>query len=150
MIRKILILLLVALILIQFFRPAKNVSIGEQPNALAKKYPIPAHVDTILRKACYDCHSNNSKYPWYFNVQPSAWFVANHIKNGKTHFNFDEFLTYKKEKKDHKLEELGDEVEHDEMPLSSYTLMHAEARLSQQQKDTIIAWAKELRKTLGK
>lgn len=150
MIRKILLFLLAVLIIIQFFHPEKNLSAVEQPNALAKRYPVPASVDTIMKKACYDCHTNNSRYPWYFKVQPSAWFLANHISDGKRHLNFDEFMTYTKEKQDHKLEDLIDMVEHDEMPLSSYKWMHADARLDEQQKSTIAAWAKQLRKTIKK
>lgn len=145
MIRKILVFLLVVLVIIQFFHPARNVSTADQPNALAKAYPIPASVDTILQKACYDCHSNNSRYPWYFHVQPSAWFLANHIKDGKRHFNFDEFMSYPKDRKDHKLEEFEEMIEHDEMPLSSYKWMHADARLTEAEKSVLLAWVKQLR-----
>ncbi|MBA4168677.1 MAG: heme-binding domain-containing protein [Chitinophagaceae bacterium] len=150
MIRKILVFLLVVLLIIQFFRPAKNVSISAQPNALAKVYPVPENVDTIMTHACYDCHTNNSRYPWYFNVQPSAWFLANHIRDGKRHLNFDEFMTYPKDKQDDKLKDLIDMVDADDMPLSSYTWMHADARLNKEQKAAITAWAKDLRKKINK
>ena len=145
MIRKILLFLLVVLVIIQFFHPAKNISAGDQPNALTKAYPIPESVDTILRKACYDCHSNNTVYPWYSRVQPSAWFLANHIKNGKRHFNFDEFMTYPKDRQDHKLEEFEEMIEHDEMPLSTYKWMHTDARLTEQEKNVLLTWVKQLR-----
>ena len=148
MIKKILTLLLVSLIIIQFFRPSKNRSLAAQPHALGNKYCIPAEVDSILRKTCYNCHSNNSQYPWYFNVQPSAWFLANHIRDGKSELNFDEFLTYDLKKQDHKLEELIEEVEHEEMPLKSYTIIHADAKLNEAQKAALIGWAKELRTNL--
>lgn len=150
MIRKILVFLLVVLIIIQFFRPAKNISIAAQPNALSAVYPIPENVDTIMKYACYDCHTNNSRYPWYFKVQPSAWFLANHIKDGKRHFNFDEFMTYSKEKQDDKLKDLVEMVDDDDMPLSSYTWMHADARLTREQKAAITTWAKQLRAKISK
>lgn len=138
------------LVIIQFFRPAKNISTANQPNALTKAYPIPEGVDTIMQKACYDCHSNNSEYPWYFHVQPSAWFLSNHIQNGRRHMNFDEFMTYPKDRQDHKLEELIDMVSHDDMPLSSYKWMHPGARLNEDQKAVIVAWAKQLRAQIKK
>jgi hypothetical protein len=150
MIRKILVFLLVVLIIIQFFRPAKNISTAAQPNALSAVYPIPENVDTIMKYACYDCHTNNSRYPWYFKVQPSAWFLANHIKDGKRHFNFDEFMTYSKEKQDDKLKDLVEMVDDDDMPLSSYTWMHADARLTQEEKAAITTWAKQLRAKISK
>jgi hypothetical protein len=150
MIRKILTLMLVALIIIQFFRPEKNISTADQPNALAKVYPIPEDADTVMKKACYDCHSNNSHYPWYFSVQPSAWFLAGHIKNGKRHLNFDEFMTYSKEKQDDKLKDLIDMVNEDDMPLSSYTWIHTDAKLDQEQKKAITTWAKQLREQIKK
>jgi hypothetical protein len=150
MIRKVLVFLLVVLLIIQFFRPAKNISPADQPNALAKVYPIPADVDTVLQNACYNCHSNNSKYPWYFNIQPSAWFLANHIKDGRRHLNFDEFMAYSKEKQDDKLKDLPDMVEHEEMPLPSYTWIHRDARLNEHQKAIVSAWAKQLRAQIKK
>lgn len=149
MVRKILVFLLVVLIILQFFRPAKNIHPGDQPNALAKAYPIPAGVDSIMQTACYDCHSNNSRYPWYFSVQPSAWYLANHIRDGKRHLNFDEFLTYSKEKQDDKLKDMAEMVRDGDMPMSSYTWMHADARLTAEQRMVLQVWATSLRKQIS-
>ncbi len=145
MLRKILVFLLIVLIIIQFIHPEKNINTGPQPNALAKAYPVPAEVDTILKHACYDCHSNNTSYPWYSNVQPSAWFLAKHVKDGKRHFNFDEFMSYTKERQDHKLKEFVEMVEEGDMPLSSYTWLHEDARLTPEQRKMLSDWAKELK-----
>lgn len=148
MLKKVLLILLLALIVIQFFRPAKNVSEGPQPNALAHKYPIPADVKTILEKACLDCHSNNTKYPWYAQVQPVAWWLNRHIKDGKKHFNMDEFTHRKPAYQYHKMEEVVEMVEEGEMPLKSYTWAHRDARLTADEKNKLISWARAVMQTM--
>lgn len=90
-VKKILLVLLFGLIVIQFIHPKKNKSEGPQPNFIGNSFAIPEDVKTILAKACNDCHSNNSKYPWYSNFQPVHWWLEDHIKDGKKHLNFDEY-----------------------------------------------------------
>ena len=82
--------LVVVLLVLQAFRPEKNISDDHSKN-IATLYPVSKEVDAILVKACNDCHSNNSKYPWYASVQPLAWWINDHIVDGKKHFNFNEF-----------------------------------------------------------
>ena len=98
MIKKILkwtfLVLLFIFIAIQFYRPAKNKATGPFPNNIANKYPIPADVDTILKASCNDCHSNNTTYPWYAEIQPLRWWLDGHINEGKRGLNFDEYLSY--------------------------------------------------------
>ena len=144
MIKKILIVLLVALVVIQFFRPAKNTAPGEQSNAIAKAYTVPQEVSDILKVSCNDCHSNNTVYPWYHNIQPVAWWLNGHVKEGKRELNFDEFATYKPKKAHHKLEELVELVKEGEMPLKSYLWMHGNAKLSETKKTTLTSWAQSL------
>lgn len=81
--KRILLVLLVVLILIQFFRPQRNISASPSPADISTIYPVPANVGSILKKACYDCHSNNTNYPWYANVQPIAWWLNDHVEEGK-------------------------------------------------------------------
>src|SRR3954454_23140652 len=119
-----LIALIVILIVIQFFHPAKNASSTKPANHIAAVYNEPESVSKILDKACNDCHSNNTRYPWYNNIQPVAWWLANHVKEGKQELNFNEFGTYNLRKQYHKLEEVTEQVKEDEMPLGSYTLVH--------------------------
>ena len=145
MIKKILLALLVLLIAIQFIRPEKNTAEGISENDISTKYPMPENVKEIVSKACNDCHSNHTNYPWYANFQPIAWLLADHIKDGRRHFDFSEFAAYEPWKAHHKLEELAEEVEKGEMPLEGYTVMHAEAELSKEEKETLISWANELR-----
>jgi hypothetical protein len=146
--KKVLVGLLVLLIIIQFFHPAKNTSSVISPDRMAAVYAVPAHVDTILRKACNDCHSNNTKYPWYNNIQPVAWWLDDHVREGKRGLNFDEFATYRISKQYHRMQDIIDLVKKDEMPLSSYTLVHTDAELTEQEKSSLIAWARAIRDTM--
>src|SRR5215510_6161257 len=91
MFKRILLVLLVILIIIQFIHPARNISKSEQPNNIASTYQVPDSVKRILDKACMDCHSNNTRYLWYFKIQPVDWWLTNHINEGKRELNFDEF-----------------------------------------------------------
>ena len=90
MIKKILLVLLIIFVVIQFIRPEKNIHPGPQPADISTLYPIPADVDSILFVACKDCHSNNTRYPWYNNLQPVAWFLDNHVRDGKNSFNLNQ------------------------------------------------------------
>ncbi len=143
MIKRILLLLLAALIFIQFFHPEKN--INENPSAMDKDISsasfVPDSIFKILETSCYDCHSNNTEYPWYAEVQPVAWWMNNHIREGKREINFDEFASYRPGKQYRKLDEIIKQVQEGEMPLKSYTFIHKYAILSSRQKQAIIAWA---------
>ncbi|WP_276361847.1 heme-binding domain-containing protein [Daejeonella sp. H1SJ63] len=143
--RKILLLLIAVLVIIQFFRPALNQSSAETPNDIFVHYAAPDSLRQMISTSCYDCHSNNTVYPWYSNIQPVAWWLANHVNEGKSELNFSEFATYKPKKADHKLEELIEMIEKGEMPLKSYTIIHGNAKLSADQQKTITDWAKGLR-----
>src|SRR5690349_23126170 len=109
MLKKILIALVAIFILIQFFRPAKNNS-GVAPHPMSAKYSMSPEVENIFKSACYNCHSNKTAYPWYAEVQPVAWWLANHVKEGKQRLNFDEFTSRRITFQNHKLEEIGEQV----------------------------------------
>ncbi len=143
MIKKILLALLALLVIIQFFRPEKNES-NDLTYDISTKYEVPKEVDEILRVSCNDCHSNKTEYPWYSNVQPVAWWLADHIEDGKRHLNFSEFTKRPIAIQNHKLEETIEMVEEKEMPLKDYTYLglHAEANLSDEQREVLISWAK--------
>ncbi|MFI5188120.1 MAG: heme-binding domain-containing protein [Chitinophagales bacterium] len=141
MFKKILLVLLVILIVIQFIHPSRNRSTGDQPNNISKAYNVPARVKTILEKACLDCHSNNTRYRWYFKIQPVDWWLTSHINDGREELNFDEFTDKPARYKYHKLESAIDLVKKGKMPLNSYLWVHKDALLSDQEKDTIMNWA---------
>jgi hypothetical protein len=143
--KKILIALLGVFIIIQFIKPVKNQSNAVTPDDIFANFQSENSTKQLIRTACYDCHSNNTVYPWYAEIQPLAWWLADHVKEGKSELNFSEFASYKPKKADHKLEEVIEMIQEGEMPLKSYTLIHGNAKLSDGQKKAIITWAEGLR-----
>ncbi len=148
MIKFILVTILILLIIIQFLKPDKNIHPGSQTADISTLYIVPANVDTILIKACKDCHSNNTRYPWYNNFQPVAWFLDNHVKDGKRSFNLNEFAAYPAAKQYDKIKEIKKQIDDGEMPLSSYTLIHTNAKLSDAEKNTVIKWSENIRRQM--
>jgi hypothetical protein len=143
--KKILWVLLILFIAIQFIRPARNESTELSKNDITNFYNVPANVTGILNESCNDCHTNNTVYPWYTNIQPVGWWLQNHVNEGKRELNFSEFGAYTPRKQDHKLEELIEMVGNDAMPLNSYLWIHRSAKLSTDDKKLLIDWAKKLR-----
>jgi hypothetical protein len=139
--KKIGIALFIVLAVIQFIRPEKNVSAQPSDQHISKVQPVPTDVEAILKKACNDCHSNNTVYPWYNNVQPIAWWLNDHVQDGKKHLNFDAFAGYSLRKQFHKMEEVEEQVKEGEMPMTSYTLIHSDAKLTDAEKNTLINWS---------
>ena len=139
-IKPVLYVLLALLVLGQFYRPARNQS-NDQTHHVSTKYPMPQEVEAILKPACYDCHSNLTTYPWYANVQPVASWLAAHVNEGKKHFNLSAFTNRRAAVQNHKFEELIEMVKDGSMPLNSYTWTHGDARLTDQQRQTLVAWA---------
>lgn len=148
--KKILLVLLIVFIAIQFIQPARNTSGQVLPTDISKTVSVRENVQQILRTSCYDCHSNNTNYPWYNYMQPTAWILANHIKHGKKDLNFSEFGSYSIRKQQSKLKAIADQIKDGEMPLSSYTLIHRNARLTTEQKKLIIDWALNAKDSLDK
>jgi uncharacterized membrane protein len=147
MIKKILIGLLVVLIAIQFIKPARNESANTTKD-IATLYPMPDSVKTIVTKACADCHSNKTVYPWYASIQPLGFWLDHHVKEGKGEINFNEFASYRIGKQNHKLKEVIEQVQEGEMPLSSYTLIHKNAVLTETEKNTLVHWCQNIMDTI--
>lgn len=141
-------LLLLGFVIIQFFRPAKNKSEGTSKNDISTLYTVPLDVQNILKTSCNDCHSNNTVYPWYAEIQPVSWWLNSHIEDGKKDLNFSEFATYRIRRQYKKLEEINELVKENEMPLDSYLWIHKDAKLSDQQKLTIANWAEAVRDSI--
>ncbi len=131
----------------QFDRPVRNNS-DFQMNHISTFYGVPPDVNTILVTACYDCHSNNTRYPWYSEIQPIARMLEEHIVDGKKHLNFSEFMMYHPRRQFRKLEEIEGMVKADEMPLPSYTILHRDAVLSQKQKEMLYTWVRSVRDSM--
>lgn len=147
-ITKVLLILVAVFIVIQFIRPVKNLAAAESSNDVFAQHSAPDTLKKLIQAACYDCHSNNTNYPWYANIQPVAWWLNDHVKDGKRHLNFSEFAGYTYKRADHKMEEVVEQLEKGEMPLSSYTFLHPEADLSKEQTQAIIDWAKQARERI--
>lgn len=141
-IKRVLIGLAVVLILMQFWPTDRPETIIDNPNDIHQEIVINSEVSNLLKAACYDCHSTEITYPWYSNVAPVSFWINDHIEDGSKHLNFSEWATYTAKRKRHKLEEVFEEVEEGEMPLESYTWLHSEAQLTQEQVDLLVNWAK--------
>ncbi|MGB7395867.1 MAG: heme-binding domain-containing protein [Pricia sp.] len=142
--KTILIILLIALIGMQFYRPQDNdAEVRDVASFEAETKPSP-EIRTIMENTCYDCHSNKTVYPWYAEIAPVSYWIADHVDEGNEHFNASVWDTYDDKKKDHKLEELIEEVEEGEMPLNEYTWLHGGA-LNEEQRQAVIQWAEQAR-----
>lgn len=143
--KKVLIVLLAIIIIIQFFRIDKTNLVSDPNVDIFAVEDVPSDVQDLLKAACFDCHSNTAKYPWYTNIAPISWWIKHHIDEGRDELNFNNWGTYSIKRKMHKLEEIEEMVEDKEMPLASYLIMHSEAKLSKQDQKKLIIWAKKLR-----
>lgn len=136
-------------VLIQFIQPARNESGQVLDTDISKTVTVPEGVQGILARSCFDCHSNNTHYPWYTYIQPGGWIMAYHVRNGKEKLNFSEFGSYSKRRQGSKLESIGKQIETGEMPLPSYLLLHRNAAFSHSEKELLIHWANEIRDSLA-
>lgn len=147
--KKILLVLLAGLVIIQFIQPARNTSKQVLPTDFENIYLLPVKVERILKNACYDCHSNNTQYPWYVNTQPVAWMMKRHIDSGKAMLNFSEFGSYSSRRQISKLKGIANQIKDDEMPLTSYKMMHPGARLTNEEKFLVINWISKITDSLS-
>jgi dsDNA-binding SOS-regulon protein len=130
---------IVTFIVIQFFQPGKNVGEITQ-NHIFKQEQLPENVQQTLQNACMDCHSNNTKYPWYNKIAPVSWMLNKHVTEGKNELNFSEWGEMDAFDKIGALEDIRQEVERKTMPLKGYVAMHKEAKLTDEQREALIAW----------
>ena len=135
-------------LLIQSFRIDKNKEPVNPVTDFIVLTSANAEVANTLKIACYDCHSSQPTYPWYTNIAPVSWWIKHHIDEGSHHLNFSIWGTYKDKRKHHKLEECIEMVEEGEMPMSSYTLMHGEAKLTDAQKLQLVEFFKALKNAM--
>lgn len=121
------IMLLVAFVGIQFIPTERNQSSIVPATDFMRVNNVPETIQKKLQVSCYDCHSNNTQYPWYNKIQPAAWFLEDHIKEGKAELNFSEWDSLSNRRKKSKLRSIIKQIESGEMPLYSYTLIHKDA-----------------------
>ena len=138
---KILLAIVILFIAIQFIPSTQNIDGQESTSDISKTVIMPSKVHSVLKNACYDCHSNNTDYPWYSKIQPVRLMMDRHVKEGKEELNFSEFGSYSTRSQISKLKGLANSIKDNIMPLSSYKLMHKNANLSDEEKNLIINWA---------
>lgn len=138
------VVLLVVFVGIQFIPTNRNQSEEVPPTDFMVMNNVPREVKSILMVSCYDCHSNNTQYPWYHRVQPMSWYLDGHVEDGKEELNFSEFGSYSNRMQKAKLRSIRSQVEDGEMPLSSYTLLHNEAKLTAEEKQILMKWIEEM------
>lgn len=141
--------LFIGFVVIQFIQPAHNESDKVLPTDIEKMYAVPVKVLAVLQNSCYDCHSNNTRYLWYSFIQPGAWWMASHIRKGKTNLNFSEFGAYSNRKQQSKLQAIANSIKDETMPISSYTLLHKNAKLSPGDKVVLFDWIKITKDSLS-
>lgn len=143
-------LIFAVLIILQFFQPEKNQGSLTQERDLIVVASVPDSLAKILRTSCYDCHSNHTDYPWYSRISPVSLWLHKHIIDGKEDLNLSEFGDLSKAEKIGALSDLYDALEAGTMPLQSYTLMHRDAMISQEEVDALLDWADQMSLTLMK
>ena len=137
--------IMVVLVGIQFIPTKLNQSSEVLESDFMNVYIVPKKLEIIIKTSCYDCHSNNTKYPWYNKVQPMSWFLENHIAEGKAELNFSEYGDYSKRRKRNKLRSIASQVKDGNMPLASYTIIHNNTKLSEKEKIEIEEWINNLK-----
>ncbi|MHB1146192.1 MAG: heme-binding domain-containing protein [Lutibacter sp.] len=142
--KKIFLGILVTFILIQFYRPEKNDSKNEM-NAMSTVMEIPVEVTKIIKTSCADCHTNSTKYPWYNEIAPASWFLAQHVKEGKENLNFSEWTAYNKDQQQRVLKDIKEVLNERKMPLKSYLLIHKNAKLTENQYQILYDWANTIK-----
>lgn len=146
--KRIALILLIAFALLQFIPRYRNKNDNPSTRDITHTVLVPEGVRQVFQKACYDCHSNNTGYPWYSAIQPFRLMMDRHVKKGKQELNFSEFGSYSEKRRYNKLNSIKEAIEDGSMPLRSYRTMHRGARLTKEEKDLVIAWANDTRNRL--
>ena len=143
MLKKLAIGLSILLIAAQFIQPSLNQGSSSGAQDITKMVSVPENVMQVLKRSCYDCHSDHSTYPWYDRISPISWWVADHINDGKRELNFTQFKQNTTKRQLHKMEEIRETVEKGDMPLKSYLVMHGDAKLTDHEKNILVEWSRK-------
>lgn len=148
--KKFFLVMLALIACIQLIQPVRNISGQVSPTDISKVYKMPAGVYMTLKNACFDCHSNNTYYPWYAKIQPIGWLVTRDVEKGKDKLNFSEFGLLSKRKQASRLQGIHNSIKDGIMPISYYRLMHKDARLTDEQKRILFEWIEKTQEDLLK
>lgn len=139
------IVLVLALIVAQFIQPDRTNPPVNAAETLEASAAVPEDVKNVFARACADCHTNNTSYPWYAKVSPVSWWMQNHINEGRHELNLSVWATYNDRRKNKKLDEICEQVRSREMPLPSYLWIHRDAKLSDNEINLLCSWTESMR-----
>ena len=143
MLKKILLGLLAIFVISQFFPANLPEVITDNPADLLSNNDVPKEIEQMLRTTCYDCHSNETVYPWYSYVSPVKFLISKDTRDARKHLNFSEWESYSMEDKLEALDEISEEVGEGEMPMKIYPITHPDAKLSDVDREVLISWAED-------
>lgn len=142
--KRIILILFIVFVGIQLIPTTRNQSNGVLATDIIRTYNAPENIKNLLKTSCYDCHSNNTNYPWYNKIQPVSWLLEGHIQKAKEVLNFSEFGAYSKRRQKSKLKSIASQIKDNKMPLPSYTFMHKDAKFSEEEKSLLENWVSQL------
>jgi Haem-binding domain len=137
------IIVVVLLVVIQAIRPARTNPEVDESKTISAAATVTSDVSAILQRACDDCHSNKTTWPWYSEIAPVSWLLVDDVNDGRKDLSLSEWGTYDTQKKARKLKKICEEVESGGMPLKSYLLLHPAARLSDSDKQILCEWTRQ-------
>jgi hypothetical protein len=145
----ILVIIVAVFVLAQLYRPTMTNPPVDPGRTIQVHAQVPPQVDSILRRSCYDCHSNETRYPWYSKMAPSSWLLSSDINEGRQNVNFSNWAAYDPARAAKKLGGIAKEVQGGDMPPWYYLPLHPPAKLSAADKQTVVSWAKSEQARIG-
>jgi hypothetical protein len=136
-------ILLAAFIIIQFFRPDRTNPPSDPTKSLWSDTSVPKEVAGLIKRSCIDCHSNQTEWPWYSNVAPVSWLVADDVANGRKRVNFSTWLDYSDRKREKMRGNIAEEIASGDMPLGKYTFIHPSSKPTDEEKKSMAAWGED-------
>lgn len=132
-------------VVIQFIRPDMAPVRVDASHTIQAVVPVPPHINDLIHRSCYDCHSNETRWPWYSQISPVSWWLKSHVNDGRSAMNFSEFASLTKKKQLKRLDDACDEVKKGDMPLKTYLPFHPAAKLSDADRGALCTWFTSLR-----
>lgn len=146
--KRMLAVLFIVLIAVQFVPVQLPKTSNDGKNDLVANHVVNDQLGTVLKTSCYDCHSNQTHYPWYAHVAPVSWLIVSDVDEGRRKLNFSNWSLYDKKHQAKKLDAIKEHVEDGEMPVYMYTILHRNAKLSDDQRSAIVTWTENLENKL--
>ena len=136
-------------LLIQVYRPQRTRTDEITKDHITKAIDVPGNVQSIFKRSCYNCHSEQTDWPWYSNIAPVSWLVISDVTGARAKMNLSQFGKYTKDKQSRELSKICDMITNKDMPPAKYTMIHSDAVLTQEDKDMLCNWANAVSDSLG-